>query len=381
MRVAPLPDNLLHVSVRVSRPPSRIRRATTRVMISLWQTCRAVNLDSLPDLTDKVYLVTGGTSGLGYETAKALAAKDARVFLTYRNLDRYQHASESIREQHPKAKIEGLHTDYLDGFSSIAKCAAELQQHDLPLHCLINNIGVESPEDDEAEHGFDATQGVNYLGAFYMTHLLLQQLNQTRNSRILNLTSLVEPTGSIDWDDIGGRQAHCSNYEMYANSKVKLFMLTAELQRRLHATGSATDVFSVHPGVAQTDIFPKSDKGKLGAGLLAAGAVAVGQSPGGGAESVLKVATDSSLTGMGGGDRHWGPWYTGAPHRPFGQTWPLCFTVNHDNQGWRKPINPLISDLHACERLYNQTLQLINDTAEVKISGVDCNNSRTARHA
>jgi protochlorophyllide reductase len=59
-------------------------------MISLWQTCRAVDLGSLPNLTDKVYLVTGGTSGLGYETAKALAAKDARVFLTYRNLDRYQ---------------------------------------------------------------------------------------------------------------------------------------------------------------------------------------------------------------------------------------------------------------------------------------------------
>ncbi len=87
------------------------------------------------------------------------------------------------------------------------------------------------------------------------------------------------------------------------------------------------------------------------------------------------------LAGMGGGDRHWGPWYTGAPHRPFGQTWPLCFTVNHDNHGWRNPINPLISDLHACERLYNETLQLINDAAEVKICGVDCNNSRTARHA
>ncbi len=117
--------------------------------------------------------------------------------------------------------------------SSIAKCAAEFQQHDLPLHCLINNIGVESPEDEEAEHGFDvslllqmscclscnelfaddlrdinvhvlqATQAINYLGAFYMTHLLLQQLNQSRNSRILNLTSLVEPTGSIDWDDLG----------------------------------------------------------------------------------------------------------------------------------------------------------------------------------
>ena len=85
---------------------------------------------------------------------------------------------------------------------------------------------------------------------------------------------------------------------MYAESKVKLFMLTAELQRRLRASGSSTDVFSVHPGVAQTDIFPKSDTEKLGANVLAAGAVAVGQSPGGGAQSVLKVATDPHLTGM-----------------------------------------------------------------------------------
>lgn len=59
-------------------------------MISLWQTSRAVKLDSLPDLTDKVYLVTGGTSGLGYEAVKALAARNAKVFLTYRNADRYQ---------------------------------------------------------------------------------------------------------------------------------------------------------------------------------------------------------------------------------------------------------------------------------------------------
>lgn len=84
---------------------------------------------------------------------------------------------------------------------------------------------------------------------------------------------------------------------MYAESKVKLFMLTVELQRRLHASGSTTDVFSVHPGVAQTGIFPKSDQDKLGARVLAAGAVAVGQSPGGGARSILKVATDPSLTG------------------------------------------------------------------------------------
>lgn len=54
------------------------------------------------------------------------------------------------------------------------------------------------------------------------------------------------------------------------------------------------------------------------------------------------------------------------------QTWPLCFTVNHDNGGYRKPINPLIDDLQACDRLYNETLQLINDKASVKIKGVNC---------
>ena len=86
------------------------------------------------------------------------------------------------------------------------------------------------------------------------------------------------------------------------------------------------------------------------------------------------------LAGYGGGDRHWGPWYTGAPHRPLGQTWPLCFTVNHDNYGYRKPINPMIRDLEACSRLYDETVQLINDSAEVKINGVDCSTKSADAH-
>ncbi|KAL3146091.1 hypothetical protein ABBQ38_015440 [Trebouxia sp. C0009 RCD-2024] len=339
-------------------------------MISLWQTSRTVKLDNIPDQNGKVFLVTGGTSGLGYETSKALVAKNATVFLTYRDRDKYQHAIEGIKEDYPEAKLDGLHADYLQGFESLADCAAKFQRHKLPLHALINNVGVESPPDDRSADGFEPTQAINYLGAFYLTHLLLTTLKQTHQSRILNLTSLVEPTGTVTWDDLGGHQAGGSDYKMYAESKVKLFMLTAELQRRLHASGSTTDVFSVHPGVAQTGIFPKSDQSKLGARVLAAGAVAVGQSPGGGARSILKVATDPSLAGLGGGDRHWGPWYTGAPMQPLGQTWPLCFTVNYDNYSYRKPINPLIDDLQACERLYDETLHLINDKASVKITGV-----------
>lgn len=110
-----------------------------------------------------------------------------------------------------------------------------------------------------------------------------------------------------------GCHTECSDYKMYAESKVKLFMLTAELQRRLHAAGSTIDVFSVHPGVAQTDIFPKSDQGKLGAKVLAAGAVAVGQSPGGGARSILKVATDPSLAGTQHALLSCCCWYTRSP--------------------------------------------------------------------
>ena len=84
---------------------------------------------------------------------------------------------------------------------------------------------------------------------------------------------------------------------MYSDSKLMLFMFGAELQKRLRSTGSSTDVFSAHPGVAQTDAFRKSDKSKFMARVLKSGADFIGQSPGGAAQSVMKCATDPSLTG------------------------------------------------------------------------------------
>ncbi|MCJ1242484.1 hypothetical protein MMC14_010492, partial [Varicellaria rhodocarpa] len=160
-------------------------------MISLWQSSRTVSLEKFPDQQGKVYLVTGGTSGLGYETSKALAAKNASVFMTYRDVDKYQEYAytvnpiftSSIKDEHPEAKVEGIRADYLEGFEyvcllfkfadnslgrrtateckmwalcrSLARCAAEFKQLKLPLHCLINNVGAESPEDTKSADGFD----------------------------------------------------------------------------------------------------------------------------------------------------------------------------------------------------------------------------------
>ncbi|DBA93456.1 TPA: hypothetical protein ACH3X2_003241 [Trebouxia sp. C0005] len=250
----------------------------------------------------------------------------------------------------------------------IEDCAEQFKARNLPLHGLINNIGTENPPDIKSKEGFDPTQASNYLGHFYLTHLLLEKLMETSQSRVVNLTSLVEPNGTIEWTDIGGKKVKRSGYQMYAASKLMLYMFGVELQKRLRSVGSSTDIFSAHPGVARTDAFRKSDKSKAMARIMASGADFIGQSPGGGAQSLVRRATDPALTGMGGGDRHWGSWYTGIPFQPFGSTWPLCFTLNWNNMGYRSPINPLIRDPEACTKLYLATLELVNEYAATKIA-------------
>lgn len=87
----------------------------------------------------------------------------------------------------------------------------------------------------------------------------------------------------------------------------------------------------------------------------------------------------SFVTGKGGGQQHYGSWYTGLPVKPFGQTWPLCFTVNWDNYGSRSPINPMIRDAEACDKLYTETLRLINDNAANKIDALGQNSALATR--
>ena len=95
-----------------------------------------------------------------------------------------------------------------------------------------------------------------------------------------------------------GEKVKRSGYQMYAASKLMLYMFGVELQKRLRSVGSSTDIFSAHPGVAQTDAFRKSDKSKAMARLMASGADLIGQSPGGGAQSLVRCATDPALTGQ-----------------------------------------------------------------------------------
>lgn len=94
-----------------------------------------------------------------------------------------------------------------------------------------------------------------------------------------------------------GRNVKRSGYQMYSDSKLMLYMFTVELQKRLKAAGSTAETFAAHPGVAQTDAFRKSDKTKLTARILKSGADFIGQSAGGGAQSILRALTDPSLTG------------------------------------------------------------------------------------
>ncbi|DBA78907.1 TPA: hypothetical protein ACH3X1_008789 [Trebouxia sp. C0004] len=303
-------------------------------MTSLLQSQRAVNLKKIPDQSGKVFVVTGGNVGLGYEVAKALAASNAHVFMTARNPEKQRRAIQRIISDHPGAKIEGLHVDYLNGFGNIEDCAEQFKDRNLPLHGLINNIGTENPADIKSKEGFDPTQASNYLGHFYLTHMLLENLMETPQSRVVNLTSLVEPNGTIEWTDIGGKKVKRSGYQMYAASKLMLYMFGVELQKRLRSVGSSTDIFSAHPGVAQTDAFRKSDKSKVMARIMASGADLIGQSPGGGAQSLVRCATDPALTGR-------------YPSAPSHMLWCDLHALMASNYGLQLPVSANLC-LDAC---------------------------------
>jgi NAD(P)-dependent dehydrogenase (short-subunit alcohol dehydrogenase family) len=340
-------------------------------MTSLLQAHRKVDLNGIPDLQGKTYLVTGANVGIGYEIARALAARNAKLYMASRNPERQERAIQQIKEEFPHAQLDYVNID-MTSMQSVYECSEQLKKKTDRLDCLINNIGTGNPPDVKTEDGMDPTMSTNYFGMFLLTHLLLDTLRKQDNARIVNMGSLTEPHGKPEWDDLTGSTAERSDYTQYCNSKLFVLMFTAELQRRLKASGSNIDVFAAHPGVSLTDAFRKSDKSKPVAKALTQGAQLIGQSAAGGAQSVIKCATDPELTGRGGMEQHWGAWYGGLPIRPFGQAWPiLVATANIGTEGSREPINPYVKDPEACRRLYEDSIRIVNEKIPVQIQPAD----------
>ena len=237
------------------------------------------------DLAGKVFIVTGANTGIGKITAGDLAARGAHVILACRNEAKTAPVVDEIKRTTRNDKVEFMALDLADQTSVRAFANAFLARK-LPLHGLINNAGLVTR--GTTTEGFELIFGVNHLGHYLLTRLLLDHLKQTRGARIVNVASAAHYRAkAIDWGALQKTTKSVSGFAEYTVSKLANVLFTRELAKRLE--GSGVTVYAVHPGGVATDVWrriPSPFRWIMNRFLI---------SPEEGAKSTLRAATDPAL--------------------------------------------------------------------------------------
>ena len=206
----------------------------------------------IPDQRDRVAVVTGANSGLGFQTARALAGKGATVVMACRDQRKGADALGRINDEHPTATVELVELDLAD-LASVRKAANDvLARHDR-IDVLINNAGVMAIPRRTTADGFEMQFGTNHLGHFALTGLLIGRLLESTGSRVVNVSSGAHRWGRMNFDDLQGERRY-RKWRAYGQSKLSNLLFTRELQRRLAAKGAPTAAFAAHPGYAATHL-------------------------------------------------------------------------------------------------------------------------------
>jgi NAD(P)-dependent dehydrogenase (short-subunit alcohol dehydrogenase family) len=209
----------------------------------------------VPDQTGKTVIVTGANTGIGFEAAKVLAFRGARVLLACRDQAKAESAMRAIETEVRSADLAFLPLDQADLAS--VRHAAELAGGEARIDVLLNNAGVMFPPLTRTAQGFELQFGVNHLGCFALSALLLPKLAETPGSRIVVTASLAHKRGNLQWDDLNAEKGY-KRTARYSDSKLANMLFFAELDRRLRAAGSPVIALGCHPGVAATDLLRHS---------------------------------------------------------------------------------------------------------------------------
>lgn len=244
-------------------------------------------LADIPDQTGRTAVVTGSNTGLGYETATALAARGARVVLAVRNLDKGQAAADLIVRANPGADVVLQELD-LASLDSVRAAAAELRATHDQIDLLINNAGVMMAPRSTTRDGFELQFGTNHLGHFALTGLLLDRLLATPMSRIVTVSSTGHRFGRIRFDDLQSERRY-NRVGAYGQAKLANLLFTYELQRRLE--GTDTIAVAAHPGGSSSELTRHLP------GMLQATFGLLEQSTEMGALPTLRAATDPNVVG------------------------------------------------------------------------------------
>lgn len=206
-------------------------------------------------MKEKVCIVTGANSGIGLETARGLAQRGATVILACRNKQKGEVALADIKQSTGNGNIH-LFLVNLDQQSSIRTFAKAFLHQFSRLDVLVNNAGIFASKRKVTPDGLESTFAVNHIAYFLLTHLLLDCLKQTPNSRVVNVSSNAHHSGQLNFSDLQSAKSF-TGYKVYAASKLANILFTTELTRRLKDEQGKTinpTVNSLHPGVVATNI-------------------------------------------------------------------------------------------------------------------------------
>ncbi|MGH3303414.1 MAG: oxidoreductase [Streptosporangiaceae bacterium] len=206
----------------------------------------------VPDQHGRVAVITGGSGGLGRETARVLAANGATVVLAGRDPAKLARAAAELQAGQPDASVQTAELD-LASLESVRTGAADLAGRFAALDLLINNAGLMFPPYGLTRDGYELQFGTNHLGHFALTGLLLRQLLAAPGSRVVTVSSNGHRAGRVNFADLNSAR-HYQRMLAYAQSKLANLMFTYELQRRLAAAKAPTIALAAHPGTARTDL-------------------------------------------------------------------------------------------------------------------------------
>lgn len=253
----------------------------------------------VPDQTGRIALITGANSGLGLETARALAGAGATVVLACRNPSRAERALEQVAAVATAGAPRSVALDLAD-LESIAAAAEEVAATTDRLDILVNNAGIMAVPRAETHQGFESQFGVNHLGHFALTGHLLPTLLAAPAPRVVTVSSVGHRSGRISWDDLDANRGY-HRWLRYGQSKLANLLFTSALNRRAGQHGTALIAVAAHPGYAATSL---THNGPGGAGrrpvmdrLVGIGDALFAQSATDGARPQIHAATATEVVG------------------------------------------------------------------------------------